>query len=43
MESNQNSSINNVRNVVNNNVSKLKYLGKAKRFIWESKRSFRTI
>ena len=31
------------KEVLNNNISKLRYLGQAKRFAWSAKRSFRSI
>ena len=35
--------VNASRNSVNNNISKFRYLGKAKRFAWANKRTYRTI
>ena len=38
-----NGNVNASREAVNNNISKLSYLGRAKRFAWTAKRSFRSI
>lgn len=38
-----NGNVNVSRDVVNNNITKYAILGQAKRFAWDSKRSFRSI